>query len=429
MKSIKILPAAALACAIALAGCNKKEEKTEFSIPDGVSHKAEIALSDAPFASGKTLRLTHGIGSGAFRLASDPEGVIYTISDRGPNIDCKDDEKLIGADMCQSGKIFPTPDFTPSIYKYKITSESAELLERITLKNDKGHDITGLPNPFVTTDTEQAFDTNATPIPYDPSGVDTEGIVKLSDGTFWLADEYGPSIIHAASDGKIIERLVPAGLEKDLAGAEYKVSGTLPAILMKRKLNRGIESIGVSPDEKYLFFAMQSPLANPNNSAYKRSDLVRIFKMELHDQELVGEYVYKMEKPEVYVKDNENKAQKQSDVKVSEMVGLGSDEVIILERISKSTRLYKVEMEDADNILGTKWDSMQTTETLELQSDTDIKTVEKELIFDSDKLAGIPEKVEGVALIKNGKAVIVNDNDFGIANAETVFYVISLPIH
>jgi hypothetical protein len=105
----------------------------------------------------------------------------------------------------------------------------------------------------------------------------------------------------------------------------------------------------VSPDEKYLFFAMQSPLANPNNAAYKGSDLVRIFKMELHDQELVGEYVYKMEKPEVYLKDNENKSRKQSDVKVSEMVGLGSDEVIILERISKSTRLYKVEMEDADN--------------------------------------------------------------------------------
>jgi hypothetical protein len=37
--------------------------------------------------------------------------------------------------------------------------------------------------------------------------------------------------------------------------------------------------------------------------------------------------------------------------------------------------------------------------------------------------------VEGVALMKNGKAVIVNDNDFGIADAETVFYVISLPIH
>ena len=429
MKSFKMLSIALLLCSIALTGCNKKEEKAEFSVKEGVSHKIEIPLADVPFASGKTLKLTHGIGSGAFRLSSDPEGVIYTLSDRGPNIDCKDDEKLIDADICQSGKIFPTPDFTPSIYKYKITSDSAELIERITLKDDKGHDITGLPNPFVTTGTEQAFDTNTNAIPYDPSGVDTEGIIKLSDGTFWLADEYAPSIIHAASDGKILERLVPAGLEKDLTGAGYNVSGTLPAILMKRKLNRGIESIGVSPDEKYLFFAMQSPLANPDKKAYKASNLVRIFKMELHEQEIVGEYVYKMEKPDVYLKDNEKKARKQSDVKVSEMVGLGDDEIIILERISKSTRLYKVEMDDADNILGSKWDNIENPETLELQSDPNIKTVEKELIFDSDKHEGIPEKVEGVALMKNGKAVIVNDNDFGIAGADTVFYVISLPIH
>ncbi len=153
----------------------------------------------------------------------------------------------------------------------KSQKKSAELIDKITLKkNALGEDITGLPNPFMKTNTEQAFDVNGVPIEYDASGLDTEALVKLSDGTFWLAEEYGPSILHVDAEGKILKRLVPAGLEEDLKEAKYPVKGSLPAILMKRKLNRGIESIAVDPSEKNLYFILQSPLANPDSKAYKK---------------------------------------------------------------------------------------------------------------------------------------------------------------
>ena len=33
-------------------------------------------------------------------------------------------------------------------------------------------------------------------LPKDPNGYDSEGLVALKDGTFWVSDEYGPFITH-----------------------------------------------------------------------------------------------------------------------------------------------------------------------------------------------------------------------------------------
>ena len=95
--------------------------------------------------------------------------------------------------------------------------------------------------------------------------------MRLADGTFWIGDENGPSIAHFSADGRMIVRHVPQGTEGEFAGANYDVKGTLPAILAKRAINRGIESMAVSPDERFLYFIMQNPLANPDMKAYQQA--------------------------------------------------------------------------------------------------------------------------------------------------------------
>ena len=62
----------------------------------GADVTTRIYTSDDPllrigpfsFDGGKTLNLSVGIGSGAFRHPNDPPNAIWTLGDRGPNIAC-----------------------------------------------------------------------------------------------------------------------------------------------------------------------------------------------------------------------------------------------------------------------------------------------------------------------------------------------------
>jgi len=387
-------------------------------------------LERVSFMGTKILSLDVGVGSGAFHFRDDNSDEFYTITDRGPNLACNESKQVLDIEIfCkddngrldEEGRIFPVPNFTPTIYKFDIDAGGVfgtkyEVIETITLKDRDDNPISGLPNPVTTT--ENAYDNNGNKLDFDSEGVDTEAIVKLSNGTFWLAEEYGPSLIHVAANGRILERIVPAGVEADLASANYRVIGTLPAILKKRPLNRGIESLAVSPDEDFLYFMMESPLT------YQNSRYVRLFKVSLREfdlDSLVAEYVYIIDKPESFTADQTNK---QSDVKISEMVILESEKLIILERVTKHTKLYQLsKLEDATNILGTEWDEEAIEPSLETLSDLTAQGIiplEKKLVFDSRRdISDLDSKIEGIALLDDQYLVFINDNDFGIKGAQT----------
>jgi len=370
-----------------------------------------------------TLSFTTGIGSGAYHYPGDDSNTVYTIGDRGVNVKCKDDIKVFGGDVCAKGKIFPVINYAPSIFKLQRQGKNDwAISEVIQFKDADGKQISGLPNPFTSMQTENAYDNKGNPVAFDANGLDTEAMVRLSDGSFWVSEEYAPSLVHISATGTILERLVPAGIEDELATANYPVAGLLPEILSKRKLNRGIESIAVSPDENFIYFIMQSPLANPDASTYKKSRNVRLFKMDLPNKEVIAEYVYIIDTPESFLADSTSK---QSKVKVSEMAAYGEDKLIILERVSKTTKLFRVELDEASNILNTEWDNVATSPSLEQLSDLSTMTItplEKELALDSasDLQAGaLPNKVEGVAILNDHELFMLNDNDFGIEGDDT----------
>jgi Uncharacterized protein conserved in bacteria len=396
--------------------------------------EVDIPLDTVRFAGtgyDKTFNFQVGVGSGAFRHPADPAGVVYTVSDRGVNIDCEDDLDLIGADICTAGKIFPVPNFAPSIYRFEESRQKGKgwrLTQIIQFKDSQGFPISGLSNPFVGADTEAALDASGAVMDFDPNGLDTESLARLSDGSFWLGEEYGPSIVHVSATGEVLERLVPAGIEADLAGARYPVSGSLPAILAKRKLNRGIESIAVSNDERTLYFILQSPLANPDEGAYKNSRNVRLFSFDLGSGTVTGEYVYVLDLPGTFTADSSTK---QTGVKVSELTMLPNGKLMVLERISKTTKLYTVDFSGATDILGSGWDDAATAPSLEKQGDlaaAGIVPLAKTLVFDSAlSLPGLlPSKLEGVAVLDREHLLLVNDSDFGIEGDTTYFSVVEM---
>src|SRR3954452_1332113 len=226
----------------------------------------QLALGSYAVAGGKAMELSVGIGSSLYHLPGDSADRFWALSDRGPNIACGDAEDVLGVDPKQfcagnkQGRIYPHPTFAPSIYEVRLhpAKGTFSVVNTITIKRADGTPVTGLPNSLTKATTETPLDGSGKPIAVDPAAVDTEGLVRLPDGTFWVGEENAPSILHLAGDGKVIARYVPQGSEGDFAVAGYPVEGTLPAILTRRQLNRGIESLALDGDGA-LWAVMQNP--------------------------------------------------------------------------------------------------------------------------------------------------------------------------
>lgn len=371
-----------------------------------------FTLGSVTFANGFELNATWGLGSAAAHKMGDDNQTFYTLTDRGVNIKCKDDEDIIGMDICDDGKIFPFPSFTPTIVKYTLHGDSVEVTQLIVLKDKDGKPISGVSNKL-SNFSEKAYDINGNEMNYDPNGLDTEALAVMQDGSFWIGEEYAPSLVHVDADGKIIERLVPKGLESELSGANYTVKGILPAIIAKRHPNRGIEAIALSPDESTLYFSLQSPL---DNDDYSKTRNVRMYKMALDDYNNISEYLYKLETPETFIKDNETKTVKQKKVKVSEMSALSSGKVLVLERVSKSTKIFKVDFNTATPVPSDKSANLEN-------DDSGVTSIAKTKVFDTDTVDGYTSKIEGIASLGGDDFLLVNDNDFGIEGDKTVMKV------
>jgi hypothetical protein len=387
-----------------------------------------LRLGPYAFEGGKTLNLTVGIGSSAFRHPSDPPNVIWTLGDRGPNIACSEMKEIAGVELAackevKNGRVYPTPSYAPSIYRVLIMENSFQVTDVITLKDRNGRPLSGLLNPLKTAATDTGLDGTGKPLPYDLNGIDVEAIVRLADGTFWIGEENGPSLSHFSADGRLLVRHVPQGTEGEFAGAHYDVKGTLPAILAKRAINRGIESLAISPDQRFLYTLMQNPLANPDTAAYQKAKNSRLLKIERATMRIVGEYVYTLDDPKSFRRDPSDK---QNDPRISEMMAIGLDRLIVLERTEQTTKLHEVDLAGATNIASSKWDDVATRPSLE-QSEAaavGIKPVSKALRFDSTDFPEMVGKTEGMALLGDGSLALINDDDFGITGARTQIVIV-----
>lgn len=412
-------------CLAALLGLSTVAVASDISVRELSSDDTLLAMGRHRFENGRMLNLSVGIGSGAFHHPDDAPDVIWTVGDRGPNLTCSDFKsvaqmELPGCRDTRNARIFLTPSYAPSIYRVLLTDAGRfRVTDVITLKDRDGVPLSGLPNPLNNTTSETPLDGRGKPLARDVHGIDAEAVIRLTDGTFWVADENAPSIVHVSVDGRIIARHVPQGTEADFAGARYDVVGSLPAILAKRQLNRGIESLAVSRDERFLFFILQSPLANPDTAAFRTSRNVRLFQIERTSMQIVGEYVYVLDNPTTFRRDPSNN---KADPRISAMTVIGTSHLVTLERTEATTKLYEIELSKATNIYGTPWDDARTDPSLEQLAHLDdarIVPVSKSLLFDSADFPKIAGKTEGIAVLADGTLALINDDDFGIGGART----------
>ena len=389
-----------------------------------------LRIGPFTFEGGKTLNLTVGIGSGAWRGPKDPANVIWTVGDRGPNIACSEFKDIAGMEFApckgvQNGRVYPTPSYSPSIYRVMLLDNGTfRVTDVITLKDRDGNPLSGMLNPLKTAATENAMDGTGKPLPRELNGFDAEGIVRLADGTFWIGDENGPSIAHFSADGRMIARHVPQGTEGEFAGAKYDVKGTLPAILAKRAINRGIELMAISPDENFLYFIMQNALANPDVKTYQAAKNIRLFKIERASMKVVGEYVYTLDDPTSFRRDP---SKRQNDPRISELMAIGLDRLVVLERTELTTKLYEVAARRARPTSSARAGTMprrrRRWKRPRLRTRKS-RPLQKTLRLDTANFPDIVGKTEGMALLGDGSLLIINDDDYGIAGGRTQIVVL-----
>ncbi|MFJ6105291.1 esterase-like activity of phytase family protein [Streptomyces sp. NPDC092359] len=346
-----------------------------------------------------------GIGSDLYP-AGRP-GEYWTVTDRGPN-----GQIAVGKDKRRT---FPVPGFDPAIVKVRTVGDRLRVVRAIPLTTASGAPVTGLPNQPGRDEAPYTYDASA-PLPYNPNGLDTEGVVRDRDGSFWLVDEYGPSLVHVSARGRVLARHVPKGL--GLTGADYPVVESLPSVFLKRKINRGFEGLALLPDGD-LVMALQSPLLNPDKATGEESRNTRLVRFSPRKNRVTAEYAYRFD-PVGVVEPGQTKT---SELKISSVVALGGDRLLVQERTDKSARVYEVRLRRSSDILGSAWDTTASPALEQLDGPAaDLGPfLAKRLVLDLNTVPGVPGKIEGIAVEGSSTLVVVNDNDFGMTDGPEAF--------
>jgi hypothetical protein len=315
-------------------------------------------------------------GSGS-ALAVDPstwthssdgyQGVFYLLPDRGYNI---------------TGTI----DFRARLYKLTVTLKPSEgssdpkqsglslsLTDTILLTDAAGVPLTGL-DPV---DGGVRPAANGFPdLPQASTGhisLDSEGLVRMPDGSFFVSDEYGPYIYRFTADGRMMSAIRPPDAFIPMRNGKENFSSNNPGPGAEkpkpanpetgRQNNQGFEGLSLTPDGKFLVTVLQSATRQDGGTSPETRQYTRILYYDIADiaqPKLVREHVV----PLPVFKNAEGKTRVAAQ---SELLALDETHFLLLCRdsgngygLEGATSLYrKIELLDtskATNIAGGQYD-------------------------------------------------------------------------
>jgi hypothetical protein len=206
-------------------------------------------------------------------------GMLYTLPDRGYNV-----AGLIDyAARIQKFELAFTPDYTTNTVGQTQLTLTFKGTTKIT---DFNGSATTAVNP---TGTTLGSLTNV-PVANGKLALDAEGLAIASNGSFYISDEYGATILNVSRDGKLLGAITPVqalipqftqasgltGFTSQIAGIDVS-KATDPLVQTGgRRDNQGMEAVDITPDGKFLVSMLQSatrqdtPGNLDNNRSYTR---------------------------------------------------------------------------------------------------------------------------------------------------------------
>jgi hypothetical protein len=374
----------------------------------------------APIGKFQSMDFREGGFSGIYPIANSNGKEFWVISDRGMNVD--------GASANPSGckptydKIFGFPSYAPKIHRVRLTGDSIQILQTISVKRPNGNGATGVLNPtgFGSTANEVASTdtvldcTNFSKkiAAKDIWGVDCEGIVVDKDGNFWICEENGPTIWKLDRNGVVKKRFTPYA---NLSGAQPE-DVMIDSVFKYRKNNRGFEGISITPNGK-IYAMIQSPLLYPTQTV---GEGTRVHRMLEIDPATNATRVM------VYLNDGIIGASganqiRLRDWKIGDMAAINDSTFLIIEHTFRGTtdrkNIYTININGATNVNS----GLYGGKTLEALVDSaglaanGVKPVKKKLFIDllANGWPAVLDKPESLSIINDSTITVGNDNDYG----------------
>lgn len=353
---------------------------------------------DGAYANSFGGRFDFAPGSGLRLKGISADGTLefWGLTDRGPNADTP--KIVVDSGAVREGKMFPAPDFSPSIALIRVSkSGKTEVISAHPLKIGK-NSVSGLPIPAgsIGSTGEIAVSDTMTRLPFDPKGLDPEGIDVDQNGNFWICDEYGPFIVQV--DGKNfteIKRLGPG-------------SG-LPEIIGARVPNRGFEGLAIAPSGKiYAFVQSVLDVAGKTRNSGLFARLV--------------EYDPKTEKTRMFAYPVPKDFKTTGAMKIGDLAVLSETAFLAIEQGETDNgmvnRIVRIDLSDATDLSGRKLPDGRELECANASElEKNIKLTDRQVLTDLRDLGWNVEKAEGLSLVSPNVIAVINDNDFGISTA------------
>jgi hypothetical protein len=250
------------------------------------------------------------------------------------------------------------------------------------------------------------------------NALDPEGfVINPKNGNPLVSDEYGPSLYEFDRYGVFVRTFNNPANVIPRDGSNVANYASDSGNVAGKRTNRGYEGLAVSPDGKFTFAMLQSPMLEEGGSATTGS-FARIVKFDMTTGNAVGQYAYKMDRT----------GQGQG---ISSLVALNDHEFLVLERNNRGVgvgaslatadkAVYKIDLAGAEDISNIALPATGTT--MPVNYDAVLKGV-KLIDLDANTLAELgnksPEKWEGLAIgpqLNDGSFLLLagTDNDYSV---------------
>ncbi|MFC6083893.1 esterase-like activity of phytase family protein [Sphaerisporangium aureirubrum] len=219
---------------------------------------------------------------------------------------------------------------------------------------------------------------------------DVESMVRASDGTLWLGDEFGPFLLHFSATGKLLE--TPIALPGVQAPENPYLGGGTPNL----GSSKGFEGMARSVDGKKLYPLMEGTVAGDPAGA------LRVSEFDVRHREYTGRrWVYQLEDPAHAIGD---------------MIAVDANRFLVIERdggqgdTALVKRLYLADLRDRDR--DGKVDKTLVADLLDIANPKRLGGFDTTFRFPF-------QTIEDVVILDDSTLGVLNDNNFPFSSGRT----------